>query len=163
MVLRFTCGGGGNVCGGESLEPPQRAKVPSGIQILRFCDCPITGSVQGYSRFLCAPEDHSGIGGCSYLQELVLSHLLGPKELMGRPDPPPPWCCTSGTERHPLLTWWTLMEGKRFWNMVAMSFTCMPWGPKLLSTRRGAWANCCSCIRWRRREDTTSRTSVYCE
>lgn len=29
-----------------------------------------------------------------------------------------------------------LMEGDRFWNVVAVSFMCMPWGPKLWGTRR---------------------------
>lgn len=27
-----------------------------------------------------------------------------------------------------------LMERDRFWNVVAMSFMCIPWGPKLLGT-----------------------------
>lgn len=76
MVLRFTCGGVYMCVEVRLLEPLQRKKkVPSSIQILRLCDCSITGSVQGYSRFLCKPEDHSGLGGCSYLQELVLLAL----------------------------------------------------------------------------------------
>lgn len=49
-----------------------------------------------------------------------------------------------------------------FWNIVAMTLMCMPSVPKLFSTRRGGWVNCCSCIRCRFRDDTTSLMSEYC-
>ena len=64
------------------------------------------------------------------------------------------------------LTWYTLMRGNRFWNIVAISFMCMPWKPKLLSTRRHqkaprGWVNCCSRMQLWCSEETTSRISVY--
>lgn len=55
----------------------------------------------------------------------------------------------------------TLMEGNMFWNMVAMSLTCMPSDPKLLRTSSGWWVNCCSCILCFFRDETTSLIREY--
>lgn len=55
----------------------------------------------------------------------------------------------------------TLMDGNMFWNMVAISLTCMPSTPKLFSTSRGWCVNCCSCILCFFRDDTTSLTRAY--
>lgn len=58
-------------------------------------------------------------------------------------------------------TFWTFMEGNMFWNMVAMSFTCMPSTPKLLRMRSGWWVNCCSCILCLFKAETTSFIREY--
>lgn len=55
----------------------------------------------------------------------------------------------------------TLMEGNMFWNMVAMSLTCMPSDPKLLRMSSGWWVNCCSCILCFFRDETTSLIREY--
>ena len=55
----------------------------------------------------------------------------------------------------------TLMEGNMFWNMVAMSLTCMPSDPKLLRINRGWCVNCWSCILCFFRDETTSLTREY--
>lgn len=55
----------------------------------------------------------------------------------------------------------TLMEGNMFWNIVAMSLTCMPSDPKLLRMSSGWWVNCCSCILCFFRDETTSLIREY--
>lgn len=64
---------------------------------------------------------------------------------------------------HSQLTLCTLMEGNMFWNMVAISLTCMPVEPKLLSTSSGWWVNCCWCILCLFSDETMSLTRVYWE
>lgn len=69
----------------------------------------------------------------------------------------PQWCMNNNNKR----TFCTLMEGNMFWNMVAMSFMCMPSEPKLLRMSRGWCVNCWSCIRCFFRDETTSLTREY--
>lgn len=57
----------------------------------------------------------------------------------------------------------TLMEGNMFWNMEAMSLTCMPSDEKLLRMSSGWCVNCCSCIRCFFRVETTSLMREYCK
>lgn len=59
------------------------------------------------------------------------------------------------------ITLCTLIEGNMFWNMVAISLTCMPSMPKLFSTSKGWWENCCSCILCLFKDETTSLMRVY--
>lgn len=49
------------------------------------------------------------------------------------------------------------------WNMVAMSFTCMPSDAKLLRMSSGWCVNCCSCMRCFFRDETTSLIRAYWE
>ncbi len=59
------------------------------------------------------------------------------------------------------ITLCTLIEGNMFWNMVAISLTCMPSMPKLFSTSKGWWENCCSCILCLFKDETISLMRVY--